>query len=177
MNALTVTFHGTELYAFRDGDTVLVALKPIVEGMGLDWSAQFRRVQRDAILKEGIAIMAIPSKGRGGPQETVCLPLDLVHGWFFRIDSARIKDDAVRNKVLLYQRECYDVLAAHFLKSRTVTSPQSAEQIRFSIGLCQEARLIFGRRASAQLWRSQGLPMEPAMEEMFRQLDLFDDAA
>lgn len=177
MSALTVTFHGTELYAFRVGDLVLVALKPIVEGMGLTWHGQFERVKRDPILKEGIRMIRIPSKGRGGPQETVCLPLDLLHGWFFRIDSGRVRDETIRNKVLLYQRECYDVLAAHFLKGQIVAVPQSAEQIRLTIGLCQEARLTFGRRASAQLWRSRGLPMEPAMEEMFRQLDLFDDAA
>lgn len=174
MHALTVTFHGTELYAFRDGDTVLVALKPIVEGMGLSWHGQLERVKRDLLLREGIRMIRIPSKK--GPQDTACLPLDLIHGWFFKIESGRIKDQDVRHKVLLYQRECYDVLAAHFLNSRAIASPRSAEQIRLSIGLCQEARLIFGRRASAQLWRSQGLPMEPAMEEMFRQLDLFDSA-
>ncbi len=175
MNALTVKFHGTELYAFRVGEIVLVAIKPIVEGMGLDWSAQFRRIQRDPILKEGIAMMAIPSKG-GGQQQSVCLPLDLVHGWFFRIDSGRIKDQSIRERVLLYQRECYDVLAQHFLSGKQIAT-RSLEEIRLGIGLCQEARLIFGRRASAQLWRSRGLPMEPAMEEMFRQLDLFDNGA
>ncbi len=63
MNALTVKFHGTELYAFRVGEIVLVAIKPIVEGMGLDWSAQFRRIQRDPILKEGIAMMAVMPVG------------------------------------------------------------------------------------------------------------------
>ena len=78
---LTVSFHGTELYGFDLSGVVYVALKPIVLGMGLDWSAQYRRVQRDPILHEGIAMMAIPF-GRGGPQDQVCLRMDLIHAGF-----------------------------------------------------------------------------------------------
>lgn len=92
---------------------MFVALKPIVESMGMDWSAQYRRTQRDPILSEGIAVMATPF-GRGGDQQAVCLKMDLVNGWLFTIDSSRIKDEAVREKVLLYQRECYGVLHKHF---------------------------------------------------------------
>lgn len=57
--------------------------------------------------------MATPF-GRGGDQQAVCLKMDLVNGWLFTIDSSRIKDEAVREKVLLYQRECYGVLHKHF---------------------------------------------------------------
>jgi hypothetical protein len=42
----TITFHGTALLAVR-GETpaeTLVAMKPVVEGMGLDWSTQRRKV-------------------------------------------------------------------------------------------------------------------------------------
>ena len=39
--------------------------------------------------------MTIPF-GRGGAQEAVCLPLDLVLGWLFTVDASRIGDDAVR---------------------------------------------------------------------------------
>lgn len=67
---MTVSFRGTELYGFDLSGIVFVALKPIVHGMGLDWSAQFRRVQRDPILKEGIAMMAIPFGPGGRRTET-----------------------------------------------------------------------------------------------------------
>ena len=78
-NIVTVEFHGDQLLGFEDGRGVFVALKPIVEGMGIDWSSQHKRLQRDPILSEGMVIMTIPF-GRGGAQEAVCLPLDLVHG-------------------------------------------------------------------------------------------------
>ena len=37
----------------EDGE-IYVALRPIVEALGLDWSAQYRRVQRDPVLSESV---------------------------------------------------------------------------------------------------------------------------
>jgi hypothetical protein len=79
---MSVNFHGTELYGFDLSGVIYIALKPIVLAMGLDWSAQYRRAQRDPIIKEGIAMMAIPF-GRDGLQDQVCLRIDLVHGLAF----------------------------------------------------------------------------------------------
>ncbi len=73
---VTVNFRGAELYGFQSGTLVFVALKPIVEAMGLNWSGQEQRVKRDPILSEGICVMHIPF-GRGGGQNTICLRLDL----------------------------------------------------------------------------------------------------
>jgi hypothetical protein len=90
-NIITVNFRGDHLYGFENDDGTFVALKPIVESMGLDWSAQLKRVKRDPILSEGMAIMATPF-GRGGDQEVACLKLDLVNGWLFTIDDERRKE-------------------------------------------------------------------------------------
>src|SRR5690606_12528064 len=98
---ITVNFRGDDLYGFENDDGIFVALKPIVESMGLDWSGQLQRLKRDPILSEGMVIMPTPF-GRGGSQEAVCLKMDLVNGWLFTIDSARIKDGPVKDRVMLY---------------------------------------------------------------------------
>jgi hypothetical protein len=166
---VTVNFRGDQLYGFRADDGVFVALKPIVEAMGMDWSAQYRRVQRDPILHEGIAIMATPF-GRGGDQETICIKMELVNGWLFTIDSSRIKDDAVREKVILYQRECYSVLHNHFAGKKQPledgelepdSSPTFAERLR----AVTEARQTFDTMAARQMWMKMHLPVVPAMLE------------
>jgi hypothetical protein len=149
--------------------------------MGMDWSAQYRRVQRDPILKEGIAIMATPF-GRGGDQEAICLKFDLVNGWLFTIDSSRIKDEAVREKVILYQRECYGVLFKHFYKgAKPASDPLVLEDHEETqnpdgtkVRLVTECRQTFGTKASGQLWFQLGLPTVPAMIEQTRQYDLLD---
>lgn len=178
---VTVNFRGDQLYGFENDDGVFVALKPIVESMGMDWSAQLKRVKRDPILAEGMAIMATPF-GRGGDQDAVCLKMDLVNGWLFTIDSARIKDDAVREKVILYQRECHAVLFRHFYKGAKPNSEpliiEDHEETQNPDGskvrLVTECRQTFGTKASGQLWFQLGLPTVPAMIEQSRQYDLLD---
>lgn len=164
---VSVNFRGDELYGFKQDDGVFLALKPMVEAMGLDWSAQYRRVQRDPILVEGIAMMATPF-GRGGDQQAVCIKVDLLQGWLFTIDSSRIKDDEVRKKVQLYQRECYAVLHAHFTGKARVGHDIGAEpddQLSFSerLRLVTEARQSFDTYAAREMWFKQGLPVVPAM--------------
>lgn len=163
---VTVNFRGDELYGFKQDDGTFLALKPMVEAMGLDWSAQFRRVQRDPILSEGIAMMATPF-GRGGDQEVLCIKLDLINGWLFTIDSSRIKDDLVRQRVQTYQRECYQVLHDHFAGKRKpaeiegdpTETPTTLERLR----LVTETRQTFSQMAAREMWFRQGLPIVPSM--------------
>lgn len=165
-----VNFHGAELYGVKLGAVTLIAIKPIVTAMGLAWHGQFERIKRDPILSKGVRIIRMPL-GRGGPQDTICLPLDLIHGWFFTLSSLRIKDAELRARVQLFQRECYDVLYRHFSGQAIIQSPGYE---RRSIEMVHEARLLFGRRAAAQVWRKRQLPVVPEMDDAFRQLDLFD---
>lgn len=133
------------------------------------------------ILSEGIAMMATPF-GRGGDQEAVCLKMDLVNGWLFTIDSSRIKDDAVREKVIVYQRECYGVLAKHFLgRSAGVSAEKSGDIVddpheneSVKLRMVNESRQVFGTQAAAQLWFRLGLPVVPAMQHDPRQLSFID---
>ena len=53
-----VTFHGQQLLTIKDGDTIRVAMRPICEAIGLDWSAQFRRIERHPVLGATVAMMA-----------------------------------------------------------------------------------------------------------------------
>lgn len=177
---VTVNFRGDELYGFEADDGIYVALKPIVESMGIDWNGQYQRVKRDPILSEGMCVMHIPF-GRGGAQDVVCLKIDLVNGWLFTIDSSRIKDDAVREKVMIYQRECYGVLFKHFHKGAKQPEKliiedheESAEPDAAKIRMVTEARQTFGTRASGQLWFQLGLPTVPAMIEQSMQLSFTD---
>ena len=48
--ALTVSFHDQSLVAALINDMPHVALKPICDNLGLDWTAQFRRIKRNESL-------------------------------------------------------------------------------------------------------------------------------
>ncbi|WAC26348.1 phage antirepressor N-terminal domain-containing protein [Ancylobacter sp. SL191] len=119
-NQLTqIEFHGDTLWATEIDGVVYVVIKNICDRLGIDWRAQLKRIQRDAVLAEGVSMMDTPSPG--GPQETTLLRLDLVNGWLFGIDDSRVRDDETRNRVLIYKRECYRVLFQHFFGASRAT--------------------------------------------------------
>lgn len=110
----TIPFHGANIMV-QPGDTpetTMVAMKPVVEGMGLDWSYQFRKLKDHPVLSKGVAVIAIPSEG--GLQESVALPLNRLHFWLATIHPSRIDDAAVRERVIVYQEEAADILFDHF---------------------------------------------------------------
>ena len=176
-NVRTIDFHGDQLLGFDDEAGAFVALKPLVENMGLAWSGQFERLRRDPILSEGIRVIRIPSAR--GDQDTVCLPVDLIHGFLFRIDAGRVKKPEIREKVLTYQRECYRVLARAFARSPSEvgqeTRSTSADSVSMDRALkaVSEARQTHGTGAARQLWFKLGLPVVPAMLTGQDQGDLF----
>ncbi len=171
-NIVTIDFHGNTLLGFGNDRGTFVALKPIVAGMGLDWSSQHKRLQRDPILSEGMVIMTIPF-GSGGEQEAVCLPLDLLNGWLFGVSAGSITDPERREKVITYQRECYRVLALAFAGRDAAEAggpPIDALPQEAARKLVTEARHTFDALAARQLWFKLGLPTVPAMHTMPEQL-------
>ena len=176
-NIVTVNFRNDTLFAVERDDGVFVAVKPISDALGLNWSGQHRRLNDDPVLAEGICVIHMPSVG--GVQETVCIKLELVNGWLFKIDSRRVKDDETRQKVLQYQRECYQVLFEHFY-GKTKAKPEiqfdddSDAPESMKIRMVSEARQVYGVHAAGELWFKLGLPVTPAMVSNAQQLSFVD---
>ncbi len=125
-----VPFHGHQLLTINDGNSIRVAMKPICEAIGLDWSAQFRRIERHPVLGTCVAMMATQLPGESQSREIVTLPLDYLNGWLFGIDTNRVKPE-IRDLLIDYQRECFAALAAYWHqgiasnpRARATTIPQ-----------------------------------------------------
>ena len=169
----TIDFHGDTLFAVEREEGVFIAVTPICQVLGLDAKKQRERIQRDPILSEGGATMALPSAG--GAQDTFCLRMDLINGWLFTIDESRVREEA-RERVLDYKRECYRVLFRHFYGSRAGAAiggdPGSEESVSIRRTLVTETRQLFGHKAAKELWFKLGLPVTPAMLEASDQAEL-----
>ena len=104
----TVAFYGDAILAAQTADeTVWVPLRPISDHLGLNWSGQRQRLNRDPVLApmQGVCVIHTPT----GPQPMLCLPLDLLPGWLAGVNAARIKPE-LRDKIIRYQRECFRIL-------------------------------------------------------------------
>jgi len=115
MSALTtIDFNGAKLIAIPGDrpETTLVAMKPIVEGIGLDWSSQLKKIKSNPVLSKGMVEITIPSAG--GEQVMQALPLNRIHGWLMTIHPGKISNLTVRARVVKTQTEAADVLFNHF---------------------------------------------------------------
>lgn len=112
-----IPFHGNEIVVIEKNGKQYVAMKPIVEAMGLAWQNQYNLIKKDAVLSEGIIVTMIPSTG--GIQETVCLPLEYLNGWLFKVPASRYKGKK-RERIITYQQECYKVLYEYFHKGGSI---------------------------------------------------------
>jgi len=121
-----VLFYDDEITAvlvqMDDEQQVYIPLRPICEYLGLDWSAQTRRIRRDPVLSKWATFVAITATNpeeaqKGGNPNMLCLPLDYLNGFLFGVSASRVKAD-LQERVILYQERCYKVLTEAFQEGR-----------------------------------------------------------
>ena len=146
---ITVPFHGTELFIIEHNGQPYTPMKPIVDGMGLDWKSQFVKLKQR--FAQGMVEITIPTKG--GLQEMVCFPVRKLFGWLMTISPNKIPNPETRAKVIMYQNECDDVLWDYWTKGQAINT-------RFTISPAQQCALQAivhkragtDRRAIAEMW-------------------------
>lgn len=81
-----VEFHGVILEGVFINGKNYVAMKPIVEGMGLKWNDQLEKMKKHPVLKDEVSpISGIPSAG--GAQTMICLPENRLQFWMAIINN------------------------------------------------------------------------------------------
>lgn len=91
-----INFHGQSLVVVNRDDEPYVVMKPIVEGMRLDWRSQRAKFTEDVNRWGGVMI---PLPSQGGEQTTLCLPLRKLGAWLMTLQTSRM-DAGVAERVL-----------------------------------------------------------------------------
>ncbi|EJN17226.1 P22_AR-like protein [Pseudomonas sp. GM79] len=142
MSALmTVPFHGVNLMLVDLNGQPYVPMRPVVEGIGLDWGGQHKKLTANPA-RWGVSVTEIPSAG--GIQQVACLPLRKLAGWLSTVQTGRVKDERVRNKIVEYQNECDDALWKYWNDGHAVNS-------RSHPPAANDSAVEFGRLALAHL--------------------------
>lgn len=144
----SVNFYGDEVIAVLvevDGiEQVYIPIRPLCTYLGLSTDGQRQRIQRNRVLSKKVRIIHIGSSKMGGSPDMLCIPLDVLNGWLFGVDVNRVKEP-LQERVLLYQEECYHILAEAFQLRTAMTPAQSSsitvlEQLRdYGLALAQLA--------------------------------------
>ncbi len=97
---LLVPFDGHKLVLIDYCGEPYVAMRPIVEAMGLNWKGQYVKIsQRFHTCVEEISTQ-LP--GDDQRRKVVCLPLKKLFGWLMTIMPNKLKPE-LRDKIILFQ--------------------------------------------------------------------------
>lgn len=143
----TVDFYGEPIVValIHAGDTVgsgsgdisgeepvsVVAMRTFTDYLGLDWSSQRQRIERDDVL--ATEVRRVLMTGADGKQrEMLALPLEFLPGFLFGVQSSRVRPEH-RDKLMQYRRSCFRVLWRHmqaellYSQARSLATPQALE--------------------------------------------------
>lgn len=143
--AITVPFHGNDLFIVEHKDQPYTPMKPIVDGMGLDWKSQFTKIKD----KFATSMVEITMQVTGDTQNRsfICLPVRKLFGWLMTISPNKVRPE-LRDIIIMYQNECDDVLWDYWTKGQainqrlTITPEQQAELHQIVDARAQGSRSI-----------------------------------
>lgn len=121
-----VPFHGTFIHtAMDDEGEPVVILKPTIISMGLDWSAQWTKLQRRSWATVG-QTPTVASDGKTRLMDSVSL--DTWSMLLANIDEHKVKETA-RPLVIAYQRESARALRDYWTRGGAINSRATADQL------------------------------------------------
>lgn len=130
MKELTqIPFHDTTIYTTVDG--TYVALRPVCEALGLDFSGQLRRLRNQAWTCMGVIPTQMP--GDNQSREMTFIDRRTFTMWLATIDTGRVKNEHTRELVRTYQCEAADALDKYFnegaaVNPRTMQPPTTEDK-------------------------------------------------
>lgn len=118
MSALmTVPFHGVNLSLVEHDGQPYVPMRPMVQGMEIDWKSQHKKLTSNE-RRWGVVMITTPSAG--GDQDSICIPLRKLPGWLSTLEPNRVKNPRARLKIEEFQNECDDALWDYWNEGRAV---------------------------------------------------------
>lgn len=104
-------YEDTVMAVVADDGTVYVPIRPMCELIGVAGNAQLRRIQRDPVLSETCTTVTVVQGGQR--RQMIAVPLSHLNGWLFGISANRVKEE-IRDAVIRYQKDCYNILYEAF---------------------------------------------------------------
>jgi hypothetical protein len=165
----SVSFYNDEIVAIRVANgAIYVPIRPICDNLGVTLAGQRERINRDPVLAGESTSVSVTLTQQA--REMICLPLKYIPGWLFGINADRVKPE-LRDKVIRYQRECYDVLAEAFSEGRLTADPAFDDLLQADTPAAQAYRMA---RALMEMARQQ-LILEARLGDHAAQLAAHDD--
>ncbi|WP_368877358.1 phage antirepressor N-terminal domain-containing protein [Providencia vermicola] len=145
ISTINVPFHGDNLYLVNYEGQPFVAMRPFIEGMGLDWASQYTKIKQRFKTCVVNITMQLPCDNQR--RSVVCLALKKLTGWLHTININKVKPE-IREKVAAYQDRSDDVLYEYWttgeVKAKKSTTTDDRAPLRNAVDcLMTKKRLSF----------------------------------
>lgn len=121
-----IPFHATTITATSDGERQLVSLRHMCESIGIDYSAQLKRIKSSPWGR--VAVIATHDT-IGRTQEMSMLDRRTMTMWLATIDHRRIENEDARAYLALFQSEAADALDSYFHEGGAINPNATTAQI------------------------------------------------
>lgn len=150
----TVEFRGAQLITIKQDDIEYVAMRPVVEAIGISWQGQQEKLRRN---KEKFSCQDILTTGKDGKAyNMLCIPITKFNGWAFSINTERIPDPEVRKRVELYQEECFLALHDYWHKGIAERKPVIPETLtsteQYALTSAVKSKAAGNGKAIPEIW-------------------------
>ena len=115
VNTSYVPFNGQQIITAMTAGVAYVAMKPIVENLGMSWSTQQTKLMKQISKFNHVHMNMVAADGK--LRKLLCLPLKKLNGWLFSINPEKVRAD-IRDKLIQYQEECFTVLHDYWTKGK-----------------------------------------------------------
>ncbi|WKM72882.1 phage antirepressor N-terminal domain-containing protein [Klebsiella oxytoca] len=123
VNTSYVPFNGQQIITAMAAGVAYVAMKPIVETLGMSWGTQQQKLMKQLEKFNCIHMNMVAADGK--LRKLLCLPLKKLNGWLFSINPEKVRAD-IRDKLIQYQEECFTVLHDYWTKGE-VKNPRKSD--------------------------------------------------
>ena len=169
MQTLTAEFLGKEVTLVDNNGVAYVAMREIVEGIGLDWKVQHRKLTSHY---QKFSCGHITTTGKDGKKyEMLCMPIKKLNGWLFSINPNKVRAD-LKERLENYQEECFLALWDYWTEGIA-----RRDEVKNKMALWEQKKAEYTQRATERGKLLQQCKSEKqALNREFlqiKQLDLF----
>ena len=169
MQTLTAEFLGKKITLVDNNGIAYVAMREIVEGIGLAWKPQYKKLteQWDKFNCYHMTTVAQDGKNR----EMLCIPIKKLNGWLFGLNPNKVRAD-LKERLENYQEECFLALWDYWTEGVA-----RRDEVKNKLALWQQKKAEYTHRAGErgkllQQCKSEKQALERELLQI-KQLDLF----
>ncbi|CAI2429640.1 P22_AR N-terminal domain [Serratia proteamaculans] len=127
---VVVSFRNQPMQAIQRDGSVFVVMRPVCEGIGLDWAAQTVKLKR---MRDKFSCCDIATTGSDGKRyKMLCIPLRKLNGWLFSVNPEKVHPE-IKDNLIAYQEECFEVLHDHFTKGEAAHPRRQSTMQQYKI--------------------------------------------